>query len=71
MPTCKHCRHQFVGLHQCAVANRTIQDTDRDDLILSAVIGAVTDNALLGGLLGGSIVGGILGDAIGGDGGLF
>lgn len=35
--------------------------------ITSAVIGAVTDSALLGGLLGGDIVGGIVGDLLDGD----
>jgi hypothetical protein len=37
------------------------------DFILSAVIGAATDSALLGGLLGGDMTGGILGDMLDGD----
>lgn len=40
------------------------------DMLTSGIIGAVTDNALLGGLLGGSIIGGVLGDVLG-DGELF
>lgn len=41
---------------------------DQDDsFLVSAVIGASTDSALLGGLLGGNIAGGILGDVLDGD----
>lgn len=43
---------------------------DDGDFIMSAVIGAATDNSLIGGLLGGSIIGGILGDTLN-DGDLF
>ena len=37
------------------------------DFLLSAVIGAATDSALLGGLLGGSFLGGMAGDLFDGD----
>ena len=38
-----------------------------EKFIVSGIIGAVTDSALLGGLLGGSFFGGILGDSADGD----
>jgi len=44
-----------------------MSDDDDGDFLTSAVIGAVTDSALLGGLLGGDIVGGIVGDLFDGD----
>jgi hypothetical protein len=40
------------------------------DFLMSAAIGAATDNALLGGILGGDMAGGIVGDLMSG-GGLF
>jgi hypothetical protein len=41
-----------------------------DGLLTSGIIGAVTNNAILGTVLGGSLLGGILGDVLG-DGDLF
>ena len=41
------------------------------DFLTSVIIGAATDNAIVGSLLGGSILGGVIGDAFGGDDGFF
>lgn len=38
-----------------------------DELITSAVIGAVTGSTIIGGLLGGSFLGGLAGDLLEGD----
>ncbi len=38
-----------------------------DELITSAVIGAVTGSTIIGGLLGGSFLGGLAGDILEGD----
>lgn len=40
---------------------------ENGDVLLSAVIGAATDSALLGGILGGSFLGGAAGDLMDGD----
>lgn len=40
---------------------------DTGDFLLSAVIGAATDSALLGGILGGDMLGGVVGDLLDGD----
>lgn len=45
------------------IQNRQIQD-DSDDFITSVLIGAATDNALMGGMAGGSFVGGMIGQTI-------
>ena len=42
-------------------------EDDSGDFLTSAVIGAVTDSALLGGMLGGDMLGGIVGDLFDGD----
>jgi hypothetical protein len=68
---CKHCGETAAGTHYCRKTGQTYNtETDSDNFILSAVIGAVTDSALLGGLIGGSFLGGIAGDVFG-DGDLF
>ena len=68
--TCKHCKKQVSNSHYCEEAQRTINSDDQDDLLISAVVGGITDNAILGGLVGGSLIGGIVGDLMG-DGELF
>jgi len=40
---------------------------DSGDFLVSAVIGAATDSALLGGMLGGDMLGGVVGDLLDGD----
>lgn len=69
MPYCKHCEEYVSSgsrTHDCR--KQGLLDIDEDDsFLVSAIIGAATDNALLGGLLGGDIVGGIIGDALDGD----
>ena len=66
---CKHC-NEYVSSsatsHNCKKAGLLQVDED-DSFLVSAVIGAVTDSALLGGLLGGDMLGGIVGDIIDGD----
>ena len=64
MKTCKHCKKQVSGSHQCEVAGRTITEDDSSDFLLSAAIGYATNSATIGGLVGGDIVGGIVGDAL-------
>lgn len=72
MNTCKSCKQRVPNntTHYCSVTGRTHDSDNSSDFIISAAIGAVTDNALIGGLLGGSIVGAVLGDFLS-DGELF
>ena len=46
---------------------RELDEDAFDKFLVSGVIGAVTDSAILGGLIGGDLIGGILGDALDGD----
>ncbi len=64
---CRHCGNSVRGsTHDCPKAG--LLDVDEDDsFLVSTIIGAATDSALLGGLLGGDIVGGLLGDLLDGD----
>lgn len=64
---CRYCDAVVYGNeHDCP--KRGLLRVDEDDsFLVSMVIGAVTDSALLGGLLGGDIGGGILGDLLDGD----
>lgn len=66
MKTCKHCNRQVTLPHHCAAVNRTINEDDSGDFLLSAVIGYATDSAIIGGLVGGDMVGGIVGDILNG-----
>lgn len=69
MPYCKHCNEYIISsidYHECPNEERVTKNSP-DSIIVSTIIGAATDSALLGGLLGGSMVGGILGDALDGD----
>lgn len=72
MAYCKYCGEQVSKLdsyHECP--KKGLLNIDRDDsFLVSAIIGGVTDSALLGGLLGGSLIGGVVGDLFG-DGDLF
>lgn len=66
---CKHCGQQVTrdsSYHDCEKKGLLHIDQDSSFLV-SGVIGAVTDSAVLGGLLGGDIVGGVLGDILDGD----
>lgn len=64
---CKHCGEKVYShqtTHHCS--KKGLLNVDEDDSFLtSAIIGAVTDSALLGGLLGGSLLGGLTGDLLG------
>lgn len=69
MPYCKHCE-EFVSrsssTHNCR--KKGLLDVDEDDsFLVSTIIGAATDSALLGGLLGGDLTGGVVGDLLDGD----
>jgi hypothetical protein len=68
--TCKHCRRDVSIPHHCSVARKTIRESDEGDFVLSAIIGAATDSAILGALFGGDLIGGVVGDLLG-DGDLF
>jgi len=73
MGTCKHCHQTVTGKHDCPVANKVIDTNDPNDngdFVTSMLVGAMTDNAIIGGVIGGSMLGGICGDMMG-DGGLF
>lgn len=73
MPTvnkCKHCNQTVSSTyHYCTSTGKTHNANEDNSFLTSFVIGAVTNNALLGGIIGGSIVGGLLGDLL--DGNLF
>ena len=66
---CKFCGERVSrsdSFHDCS--KRGMLHVDQDDsFLVSAVIGAATDSALLGGLLGGDIIGGVIGDVLDGD----
>lgn len=67
MSYCKYCGQSVDGdTHYCQKKGLLSVDED-DSFIVSTIVGAVTDSALLGGILGGDIVGGILGDVLDGD----
>lgn len=70
MPYCKHCS-EYVSytetVHYCKEKGFLNIEDDGSSFLVSAIIGAATDSALLGGLLGGDIVGGALGDLLDGD----
>lgn len=69
MPYCKHCE-EFVSSsakkHDCRKVGLLEVDED-DSFLISVIIGAATDSALLGGILGGDMLGGIAGDLLDGD----
>lgn len=60
---CSRCGEIVRGNHYCRVAQREI-DYDDSDFMMSFVIGAVTNNWVLGAFMGGSITGGLLGDIV-------
>lgn len=66
---CKHCE-EYVSYgstyHRCEKKG-LLNISEDDSFLVSAIIGNVTDSALLAGLLGGDIVGGIIGDVLDGD----
>lgn len=69
MPYCKHCEEYVSSsrtTHDCRKVGLLNIDED-DSFLVSAIIGAASDSALLGGLLGGDIAGGLLGDILDGD----
>ncbi len=70
MKTCTHCGKSVNSNHYCNSLNQYVDYNSTSDFLMSAVIGGMTDNCLLGGLLGGDIVGGIVGDLFS-DGDLF
>lgn len=69
MAYCKHCREYVssnASTHNCKKVG--LLDIDKDNsFLVSTIIGAVTDSAILGGILGGDLLGGIVGDIIDGD----
>lgn len=71
MSKCEKCGNITTGTsrHKC-VNGEEKENDDSGDFLTSAVIGAVTDNAIVGGLLGGDMLGGIIGDIFS-DGDLF
>ena len=58
----------YGSIHYDPLPYRAYNDSvvldDGSDFIASAVIGAITDNAILGGAIGGSYAGGMIGQAI-------
>ncbi len=66
---CKTCKAEVLPgtTHTCSQDNNRTFSYDDDCFLMSMIIGAATDSALLGGLLGGDIVGGIVGDMLDGD----
>lgn len=63
---CKHCEVYLpsaIKTHRCKKVGLLNVDED-DSFLVSTLIGAATDSALLGGLLGGDFIGGIIGDLI-------
>jgi hypothetical protein len=72
MFNCPHCRQTVVSRdHYCTAKGAYVDTSDpTGDFLLSATIGAATDNAAIGGIIGGDIFGGLLGDLFS-DGELF
>lgn len=69
MPYCKYCQQsvsEYATTHHCPKKGLLSIDSD-DSFLISTLIGAVTDSALLGGLLGGDMLGGVVGDILDGD----
>ena len=65
---CKYCKKQVSGsAHYCQSQGRHLTRESDGDFLMSAIIGAATDSALLGGLLGGDMIGGAIGDLLNGD----
>lgn len=66
---CTHCGEQVSSsqrTHNCK--KKGLLNVDEDDsFLISTIIGAATDSALLGGLLGGDMLGGVVGDILDGD----
>lgn len=58
--------HEYSGLSTYE-KEKYSYESNNSNFITSALIGTVTDSALLGGLLGGDIVGGVVGDMLDGD----
>lgn len=52
--------------HNCAKKGLLSVD-EGDSFLVSTLIGAASDSALLGGLLGGDLLGGVVGDLLDGD----
>lgn len=66
MSYCKHCGNRVYthdSYHDCPKKG-LLNIHEDNSFLVSTLIGAATDSALLGGLLGGDIVGGILGDVL-------
>jgi hypothetical protein len=70
---CKHCGQtaETGRSHNCPQKGKISVpyqvSPDDGDFLISMVIGAATDSALIGGGLGGSFTGGIIGDLLDGD----
>ena len=66
---CKHCGEEIpLGTESHECPKKGLLNVNQDDsFLVSTVIGAVTDSAILGGLLGGDILGGVVGDLLDGD----
>ena len=67
---CPNCGKTVPRDHYCTRQGAMVSVDDSGDFFLSAAIGAVTDNAILGGLVGGDMLGGLVGDLFS-DGDLF
>ena len=72
MKICPYCNQTIVARdHFCTKKQNYFDTSDPSgDFLMSAAIGAVTDNAILGGLVGGDMLGGLVGDLFS-DGDLF
>lgn len=69
MPYCKYCKDYVSSAsstHNCSKKGLLQVDED-DSFLVSAIIGATTDSAILGGILGGDVIGGVVGDILDGD----
>jgi len=69
MPYCRYCEDYLpssIKRHHCK--KKGLLNVDEDSsFIVSTLISAATDSALLGGALGGDLLGGIVGDLLDGD----
>ncbi len=63
---CKHCGEKVYGSsHNCSKKG-LLNVSEDNSFLVSTIIGAATDSALLGGLLGGDMLGGVIGDIMNG-----
>lgn len=61
MKKCKYCHTEVNSNHFCDIKKDYVYYDDDSNFLLSAIVGAITDSAIIGTLVGGDPLGAVLG----------